>query len=237
MKRLTSNIAEALAKKFRVENGMSQTEAINLKSLLRKLNILTVFRPLSANFHGMSLQSPLGLKFMLINSNNAKGRQHFTIAHELYHLFFDEAPHPHVCHQNENEKNIQEMNADMFAGALLMPEDGLREFISTEEIKDSQIRLSTIIKMEQYFTVSRAAILVRLRTCKLINAAEYSRLQSIPVIESAKEYGYGTALYLSGNEGLVIGDFGEKARELYEKEVISEGHYRELLNLISDGKN
>ncbi|MGL4493774.1 MAG: ImmA/IrrE family metallo-endopeptidase, partial [Tannerellaceae bacterium] len=46
-----------------------------------------------------------------------------------------------------------------------------------------------------------------------------------------------TALYLSGNEGLVIGDFGEKARELYEKEVISEGHYRELLNLISDGKN
>lgn len=185
----------------------------------------------------MSLQSPSGLKFMLINSNNAKGRQHFIIAHELYHLFFDEAPHPHVCHQNENEKNIQEMNADMFAGALLMPEDGLREFISTEEIKDSQIRLSTIIKMEQYFTVSRAAILVRLRSCKLISGAEYERLQRIPVIESTKEYGYDTALYLSGNEGLVIGDFGEKARELYEKEVISEGHYRELLNLISDGKN
>ena len=39
MKRLTNSIAEALAKKFRVENNISLTEAINLKSLLRKLNI------------------------------------------------------------------------------------------------------------------------------------------------------------------------------------------------------
>ena len=237
MKRLTPAIADALAKKFRIENGLSIIEAINLKSLLRKLNILTVFRPLSDTFYGMSLQSAGGLKFMLINSNNSKGRQHFTIGHELYHLFFDEDPSPHVCKQGGDEKNIQEINADIFSAALLMPEDGLREFISIEEIKSSQIRLSTVIKMEQYFTVSRAALLVRLRSCKLINAADYTRLQSFSVIESAKEYGYDTSLYRSGDEGLVIGDYGEKARELYEKEIISEGHYRELLNLISNDKN
>ncbi|MGL4412432.1 MAG: ImmA/IrrE family metallo-endopeptidase [Tannerellaceae bacterium] len=237
MKRLTSSIADGLAKKFRVENGISLTEAINLKSLLRKLNILTIFRPLSDNFHGMSLRSAAGLKFILINTNNPKGRQHFTIAHELYHLFLDEDPCPHVCQQNETQKNVQEANADMFAAALLMPEDGLREFITTEEIKGSQLRLSTIIKMEQYFTVSRAALLFRLKNCKLITASEYTVLQGFPVIESAKQYGYDTALYRSGNEGLVIGDFGEKARMLYEQEIISEGHYQELLNLISDGKN
>ena len=27
---------------------------------------------------------------MLINSNQPRGRQHFTIAHELYHLFIEE---------------------------------------------------------------------------------------------------------------------------------------------------
>lgn len=43
MKRLNSGIASALARKFRIENGMSLTEAINLKSLLLKLNILTIF--------------------------------------------------------------------------------------------------------------------------------------------------------------------------------------------------
>lgn len=36
----------------------------------------------------------------------------------------------------------------------------------------------------------------------------------------------------SGNEGRVIGDFGEKARKLFEADKISEGHYRELLHKI-----
>lgn len=237
MKRLTPSVAESLAKKFRIDNGISLTEAINLKSLLRKLNILTLFRPLSDNFYGMSLLSSSGLKFILINSNNPKGRQHFSIAHELFHLYLDEDPCPHICQQDKSGKDVQEKNADMFAAALLMPEEGLREFVSTEEIKENQLRLSTIIKMEQYFSVSRLALLFRLQNCKIITAKEFSDLQKIPAIESAKQHGYDTALYRSGNEGLVIGDFGEKARLLYEQEVISEGHYQELLNLITYGKN
>jgi hypothetical protein len=31
----------------------------------------------------------------------------------------------------------------------------------------------------------------------------------------AAEYGYDLALYQSGNKGVVIGDFGEKARLLF----------------------
>ena len=59
---------------------------------------------------------------------------------------------------------------------------------------------------------------------------------NIPVKESAKQYGYDLSLYNSGNENLVIGDFGEKARLLYDSGKISEGHYTELLNLISNGE-
>ena len=77
-----------IAQKFRIENGLSQSEAVNVKSLLRKLNILTVYRPLSEYAYGLSLKSPQGHRFILINSNNSRGRQHFTIAHELYHLFY-----------------------------------------------------------------------------------------------------------------------------------------------------
>ena len=43
-------------------------------------------------------------------------------------------------------------------------------------------------------------------------------------------------MYEAGNEGLVIGDFGEKARLLYESGKISEGHYIELLNMITNGQ-
>lgn len=236
-KRLTLDVADSLARKFRADINISLTEAINLKSLLRKLNILTVFRPLSDDFCGMSLGAPNGLKFILVNSNNPKGRQHFTIAHELYHLFIEEDPIPHICQQTINGKDVSEINADMFAAAFLMPEDGLLDFISKEEIKGKAIRLSTIIKMEQYFSVSRLALLYRLKNCRIINQAELDTLKQYSVKETAKQYGYDTALYDSGNEGLVIGDFGEKARLLYEKDVISEGHYQELLNLITDGKD
>lgn len=39
-------------------------------------------------------------------------------------------------------------------------------------------------------------------------------------------------MYEPGNENLVIGDFGEKARRLLDEEKISEGHYMELLHKI-----
>ena len=47
--------------------------------------------------------------------------------------------------------------------------------------------------------------------------------------------GFSTDVYEKGNEGLVIGDFGAKARELFDREIISEGHYIELLNMIGYG--
>ncbi len=61
-------------------------------------------------------------------------------------------------------------------------------------------------------------------------------IRSISVKDSARAYGYDLSLYEPGNENLVIGDFGEKARILFESGKISEGHYYELLNMISDGR-
>lgn len=47
----------------------------------------------------------------------------------------------------------------------------------------------------------------------------------IPVKESAMNYGYDKSLYESGNDGVFIGDFGEKAdcfsrRERFPKGII-----------------
>ena len=49
-------IIERQVAEFRADNGLSASEAINLKSLLLKLNVLTIFRPLSDNFSGMCLK-------------------------------------------------------------------------------------------------------------------------------------------------------------------------------------
>lgn len=230
--KINLDTAEELAKQFRVNNGFSLTEPISLKSLLRKLNILTAFRPLSGDFCGMSLKSYSGLMFILINENQTRGRQRFTIAHELYHLFYDNNPQPSICQLNSKDKS--EANADLFASALILPENGIRSFLSTEEILHKKVKLATVIKIEQYYSSSRSALLNRLKSLRIISQAQYEALSQISVIESAKQYGYDTSLYRSCNKGLVIGDFGEKARLLFEDEKISEGHYNELLSLISD---
>lgn len=233
MKKFSIDVIEMMAAKFRLEVGLSASEAVNLKSLLRKLNVMTMFRPLSDNFYGMSLKSSNNLSFMLINSNNPKGRQHFSIAHELYHIFKDENPKPHICNST-TEESASEHNANSFAAAFLMPKAGILSFISQAEIKERCVDLATVIKLEQYFSVSRSALLFRLKICGFISQKCYSELSSYKAIETAKQYGYDTALYKSGNEGLFIGDFGEKARTLFDDEIISEGHYNELLNLITD---
>lgn len=232
MKPLPLETIENLATQFRLKNELSQSEPINIKSLLRKLEIFTIYKPLSESFYGMSLQSKSGDNFILINSNHPRGRQHFTLAHEFYHLFFDENPVPHICDETTIEKSSTEKEANSFASAFLMPYEGLLKNIPKEELKN-KISLATIIRIEQYFSVSRKALLVRLKSKSLISKKEYEDFDKIPVQESAKQYGYDISLYNKGNEGLVIGNFGEKARKLYDKGKISEGHYLELLNKIA----
>ena len=69
MKASLLNLVESQVSKFRQITGLSDSEAVNLKSLLLKLNVLTIFRPLSENFSGMSLKSG-DKRFMLVNSNH-----------------------------------------------------------------------------------------------------------------------------------------------------------------------
>ena len=44
--------------------------------------------------------------------------------------------------------------------------------------------------------------------------------------------GYDLALYDKGNENLIIGDYGTMAKRLFDEELISEGHYLELMRKI-----
>ena len=232
MKRLTIQESEILAQKFRSEHGLSMTEPISTKTVLRKLGILTMYRPLSEKSFGISAKSESGRMFMMVNCNSTRGRQHFTIAHELYHLLYDDSPEPHMC---GGVATGVEKDANLFASALLMPREGLLKMVSDEEVKSRKVKLATVLRMEQFFGVSRNTLLLRLKDIGLITESYLNELKSVPVKESAMQYGYNLSLYEAGNKGIVIGDFGEKARLLFESGRISEGHYYELLNMISNG--
>ena len=191
-----------------------------------------MYRPLSENSFGISIKTN-GAMFMMVNSNSTRGRQHFTIAHELYHLFFDENPEPHVC---RGVATGVERDANLFASALLMPKESILQEVSEQEIRHHTVDMATVLRIEQLFGVSRLSLLVRLKDIGVISEENLQNLNSVGAKESARAYGYETSLYESGNEGIVIGDFGEKAKRLFDEGRISEGHYVELLNMICDGR-
>ena len=232
MKTLTIAESELLAEKFRFSTGLSQSEPIHAKMLIRKLNITLVYRHLSENSYGISCKSLTGKMFMLINSGSTRGRQHFTIAHELYHLYYDPNPVPHICAGGPaiGEKKT----ANRFASSLLMPKEGILSQISSQEIAQHTVTLASVLRMEQLFGVSRSTLLIRLKDLGLLTDKCYEELNAYSVKDSARSYGYDLSLYEPGNNGVVIGDFGEKARTLFEKGKISEGHYMELMNMLAD---
>jgi len=216
---------------FRKRYGYSSSAPINLNSLLIHLNVIAVFKPLSDTFSGMAVKYE-DSKFMLINSNHSIGRQNFSICHELYHLYIqDNFNHHHSSCSNFDKSDKNEYMADLFASYLLMPKNGIINLIPDKELEKDKINLDTIIKLEHYFSCSRSALLRRLQELGILSKKKSENYNS-NIKMSARNRGYLEDLYNPGNEGLIIGDFGSIAKNLYDSEKISEGHYIENLSII-----
>ena len=231
MSRLSIATIERYTKDFRVNYIDTDLDSpINIKTVLTKLGVLALFRPLSEGLCGLSIRSTTDDRFMLINSNNNIGRQHFTVAHELYHLYYGTNTVPHICRLGGKEP--EEVNADFFASALLMPEKGLIQQLPGEEYRSGKISMATLLRTERVFGVSHDALLIRLLKLHIISDATYQQFKSVTITSEAARYGYDTALYRPGNNGLYIGTLGEMAKKEFDRGKISEGHYLEILNML-----
>lgn len=225
-------VLEAKANKFRRKLGLGTDNSIDLEKLLMNLGVLTVYKPLEGDFSGMALKNGEHL-FMLINSTLPLGRQNFTIGHELYHLFIQSDFSFQMCNAGKfDRKDREEYNADLFSSYFLMPDAAIIKQIPEKELGwGESISLATLIKMEQYFGVSRNALLVRLSKGKYIHYDDYKHY-SKGVIKSAVEHGYAEDLYVGNRSEKVIGDYGTKVRALYDAGKISESHYHSLMLVI-----
>jgi Zn-dependent peptidase ImmA (M78 family) len=219
---------------FRQQNGLSSAEPIRLKSLLLKNNVLTLFKPLSDSFSGMAVKIDDHNRFMMVNCEQSLGKQHFTIGHELYHLFIQENFKSQKCSVGifDGTKDPEEYRADLFAAFLLLPEEGIKQMIPDEELKrGASITLQTILKIEHYYSVSRRALLYRLFNLEFISQATYDE-HTVAIKKGAAQNGYPTYLYEHGNKNEIIGDYGVLANRLLEADKISESHYLELMGAI-----
>lgn len=221
---------KAYATEFRHKQGYSSTEPIDFNSLLQQLDIITVFKKCE-DFSGLCIKED-GNMFILINANHSIGRQNFTIAHEIYHLYYDQNFATHKCQAGQfNTKDKSEKLADIFASHLLLPEDGIIRLIPDNEDKKDKISLGTLLKIEQTYKCSRAALLNKLLSLKLISP-ETKESFSQGAKKGAILYGYSTDLYSKTKDSALLGAYGTLANKLFHDEKISEGHYTELMLAI-----
>lgn len=116
-----------------------------------------------------------GLGYVVINSSLPRVNNNFAVAHEIYHVFFQE---------NEFKSKIEFANeyyyesedehaANIFAGALLMPENSFRGMFDKFR-GESQGISDTICKLMNYYQTPYMATLIRCCELQLINMKEMS---------------------------------------------------------------
>ena len=110
--------------------------------------------------------------------------------------------------------------------------------IPIEELKKKEVTIDTVLRLEHLYGISHTTMVLRLKELHVISPEYADALKNLSITKEAALRGYDDKLYRKGDgERLVIGDFGSKARKLFEEEKISEGHYLELLNVIGYGKS
>ena len=189
-------------------------------SKFSKLSILIY--PMSKNTSGLCINEE-NIPIIGINSNHSKGRQKFTLAHELYHLLFEDINDIIICN---DDKNDSEVEADSFASFLLMTDEGLRRYMKINEINHWD--LNNIIAAEQYFQISHQAFLFRINKLGF-SVDEYN---NINLSNESKKRGFLNDLYepaFKEDIPFVLGNYLKMINHIDELGGLSDGKKRELL--------
>lgn len=223
--------AEAIS--LRKEFGGDANSPIDIFSLIHNNDDLTiVFYPMSDRVSGICIRDGKN-KIIGVNSTSTYGRQRFTIAHELYHLYFHEDFEGVVCFTDlEMSKSPREKEADMFASYFLAPYEALVYFIKRQLGKEKQgLDIEDVVRIEQHFGMSRQVMLWRLINDDYLKS-EKAKTMKTSIIVSARKHGYDDILYTPTPEDKRYATFGKYIRlaeELKDRELVSTGKYEELL--------
>jgi Zn-dependent peptidase ImmA (M78 family) len=223
--------AEAI--ELREKFGQDHFSAVDIFSMISDSDEITVvFYPMSNNLSGLCIRDEKN-KIIGINSKLSYGRQRFTMAHELYHLYYHDKLGATLCPKDmDSKKDVIEIEANTFASFFLMPYDALRRFVA-EKItkKKGELSLEDVVRIEQHFGMSRMATLWRLVKEEYLTVTKSNEMKS-SIVSSALVLGYDDKLYKStehARQYFTLGKYIKQAGKLMEEDKISNGKYEELL--------
>lgn len=132
---------------------------IILNDIIKALGILTDGRSLKDHINGVSFVDNLGFSVIIYNTNKPRGRQRFTIAHELGHILLE-----HISADGESSERLsktKEREADAFAGELLVPAKDLRAYMKNGN--------RTVEEIIERYDVSKDVAVIAIKDNRLLN--------------------------------------------------------------------
>lgn len=140
-----------------------------------------------------------GIVFVCVNSDLALCKQNFAVAHELYHFIcYAENEEQHAIREgswldfgtvNDAGKTQEDLEANAFAGLLMMPENLLSEQLSIYGISRKKIRVDDVLCLMDVFALPYKAVILRLYECGYISLKHAGLLLEVDATEIAGRIG------------------------------------------------
>lgn len=119
---------------------------------------------------------------ILVNSEEPSWRQHFSIAHELFHaVTWDESLFRQL-EENEGLRTLNEKLANAFAAGLLMPTETLRREVR-HVTEGGKIRYAALVAIARHFEVSTEALLWRLVNLRILDSSAVKVILNDPMLK------------------------------------------------------
>lgn len=222
------------AMQLRKELGEDSNSPVDVFSMAQnKVNLTLVYFPMGETLSGMCIKGESGNCVIAINSAMSLGRQRFSLAHEFYHMCYDDNT-VSVCGKKIGDGKDIEKEADIFASYFLMPAAELEskaEFLAAKH-DDGKLSLDDVIRLEQYFSVSHQAAVIRLKESAYMDRSRVEDYLANSVRYRAEMMGYSSELYRplpTEKQYKTYGQYIDLADQSLQNNLISKGKYEELL--------
>lgn len=151
---------EFAAQQIRNEWKLGQDPLPNIIEMLEENNIKVFQLPVDKSFSGMSTIIKDKIAVIVLNNNKEIPivRLRFTALHELAHLYLD------LSAFEDDDKACEKM-CDLFAGALLLPEEKIKQYLGFKRV---QVIPKEWYMIAAHYGISIAATMYRAYTVSII---------------------------------------------------------------------
>jgi Zn-dependent peptidase ImmA (M78 family) len=180
-------MAEAALRILRESTPLEELLKDPAEVIERALGISVLIEPFGEGFDGLSWATS-AFRLAIVNSQIPWSRQRFTLFHECGHIIAgDRTDGKILCIDGDvmgAPGRIEEMRANAFAAAALMPEEDVRDQAP------QPMNTGAFARMVGRYRVSPDALAWRLKSLGLVDTTERAGLGAMPISEAAIQGGW-----------------------------------------------